>query len=427
MENTKTGLNTDKLIETIKSSVDFWTSTVQHFCFERVRKIRCVGIFEFVLQLAKNRSDGSQNILDAFCIHHNIPGGNVLKSSMSEARDNVIINMWQQVLFDIGKELRTQIKTRRYFAIDGTVIALQNAKFGGKFKKAYGSYLPHGFGSMLYDIDYGFPIDVLLEESLNERSAALKHLTHLRTGDVVVMDRGYYSKDLYNAFTEKGVHVIFRMRSNTLKKEWNNSLEDFLSKQKNKQGDEVDCRFIKYTKNDTQYMLMTSLIDKNADTIELVEAVYNNRWNIETAYGYVKESCSLTNLHARTTSHLQQEFYANFLLLTFSRILEFHSLNSSKHKIVGGIFKRNVVRPLNSRKGNDSCDYKVNFKKCISLVDKCLHDVLSTNIKSTFDYLTQFIMKDLSAIRPNRNFPRINISPVNNWQLNRNVVVTVDG
>jgi len=425
---TKTGLDTIKLIDSLKSSIEFWTSSMQHFCFERVRKIRCVSIFEFVLQLAKNRSDGAQTILDSMCIEHNVQGGNILKSSMSEARDKVVVNMWKQVQHDIANSLRREIKGRRYFAIDGTVLCFQNAKFAGKFKKAYGSYLPHGFGSMLYDIDYGFPIDVILDEKLDERSAAMRHLEHLVVGDVVVMDRGYYSRDILDAFTEKGVHVVFRMRANNLKKEWNNDLDDFLSSNKNRNGIEINSRFVKYTINDVKYMLMTSLVDKESDSIDLIKAMYHNRWNIETAYGYAKGRCSLANLHAKTITHLQEEFHANFLLLTIARLLEYHSINKATYDVVGGLFKRNVMFPKQTRRNETSPrnEVKVNFKKCIALVDKFLHSVLSDNIESRFDLLAVCVIKDLSAIRPNRHFKRVSISPKKKWQAQNREVTPTD-
>ena len=142
--NYKTGLNTDNMLTILKSSISTWTYLIQEFCFKRVRKIRTIDIFEFVLQLAKNRSDGAQLILDTMYIEKNMISEHIFASSMSEARDKVVINMWKQILDDIAKGLRTEIKTRRYFAIDGTVLALQNAKFGGKFKKTNGSYVPHG-------------------------------------------------------------------------------------------------------------------------------------------------------------------------------------------------------------------------------------------------------------------------------------------
>ena len=128
----KTGINTDEIIKEVKSTIEFWTHTIQSFCLERVRKIRTVDIFEFVLQLAKNRHDGSQLILDEMYAKKGMLSQNVVKSSMSEARDKIVINIWEQVIHDISKILRKQIKTRRYFAVDGVVLSLQMSFYQNK-------------------------------------------------------------------------------------------------------------------------------------------------------------------------------------------------------------------------------------------------------------------------------------------------------
>ena len=407
----KLGLNTDKILLELKESINFWTKTIQPFCQDRVRKIRTVDIFEFVLQLAKNRSEGAQTILNMMYSEKNMLSKKVLKSSMSEARDKVVVNMWNQVIHDISKSLRKNIKSRRYFAIDGTVIALQNADFDGDYKKKNSSYVPHGYGSVLYDIDYQFPIDVILEGHCDERSLAIRHLDHLEKGDVVIMDRGYYSKKLFSEFTRKGVHVVFRMKSNTSKEEWKDDSNDIITSK-----DSIDCRFVKYNVNNTKYMLLTSLLDKTENTSEFVQMLYKKRWSIETQYGYVKNTCSLANLHARTVDHLQEEFSANFLLYSISRLLEYHSINKSSYDVVGGEFNRNVLINNNVRGKHN---LKVNFKNCISLVNKYLHKILSDDIENIFEDLLEYIMIGLVGIRENRKFPRISITPINRWNLQR--------
>ena len=109
----KTQLNTDELLTALKSSVDFWTLTIQDFCFKRVRKVRTVNIFEFVLQLAKNRSDGAQVMLDKMCLDNDMAPDHIFASSMCEARDKVVIDMWKQILVDLSASLGREIKTRR--------------------------------------------------------------------------------------------------------------------------------------------------------------------------------------------------------------------------------------------------------------------------------------------------------------------------
>lgn len=412
----KTGLNTDNVLLDLRESINFWTKTIQPFFLERIRKIRTVDIFEFVLQLAKNRDDGVQTILDTMYERKNMLSSKVFKSSMSEARDKVVVNMWNEVIHDISKSLRKNITTRRYFAIDGTVLALQNAKFEGEYKKSYSSYVPHGYGSVLYDIDYQFPIDVILENKCDERSLAIRHLDYIEKGDVVVMDRGYYSKKLFSEFRKKGVHVVFRMKSNTSREHWESELNDIIDTK-----DGIECRFVKYSIGNTKYMLLTSLLDNEQDSNVFIQSVYKKRWGIETQYGYVKNICSLANLHARTVTHLQEEFSANFLLYSISRLLEYHSINKSKYNVVGGEFKRNLIINTNKRGKHN---LKVNFKKCITLVNNSLHKILSDDIESVFTKLLEYITHGLNPVKENRTFPRISITPINRWNLQRSSNLT---
>ena len=268
----KTGINTDRIIEKLDESMKCWTATMQHFCFSRVRKIKCHTILEFVLQLAANATIGSTDILLKMK-KHGIIKEHISKAAMSEARDKILVNMWEQILHDMSRSLQVEIKTRRVWAIDGSTITLQNAKFGGKFKKSCGSYLPHAYISMLYDIDYGFVGDVVVSEKLDERSAALQHMQYMQKGDVVVMDRGYYSKALFKAFDDAGIHVVFRAKRDTSKKEWSDASNDIIS---SKEG--VDCRFVKYTVENVDYMMITNLLDTDTNPLALVQQMYHKRW-----------------------------------------------------------------------------------------------------------------------------------------------------
>ena len=409
----KTGINTDNIIRDLQQSVNFWTKTIQHFCFKRVRKIRTVDIFEFVLQLAANETKGSSDILMKMYKNNISPENIVSKSTMSDARDKVVVNMWKAVFSDVSDSLRKEIKTRRIFAIDGSVLVLQNADFGGKFKKSNGSYLPHAYASVLYDIDYGFPIDVVVSDKLDERSAAIEHLKYLKPGDIVVMDRGYYSKALFNIFHDAGVHVLFRMKSNTSKAEWEKEENDILSSK-----DGIDCRFVKYEVNSVKYMILTNLNDNSIDPAGFIQLIYHKRWGIETAFGYTKDVCSLANLHARTVTHLVEEFYANFLLFTIARLVEYHSINRSAHNLVGGYFNRNVLKPNGV---NGKYDQKVNFKQCISQTNDSLRILLSANMLDEFEKLSKIILIGLSPIRGGRHFDRLSLQSNNKWVHHRSV------
>ena len=79
------------------------------------------------------------------------------------------------------------------------------------------------------------------------------------------MDRGYYSKALFKEFDDDaGIHVIFRAKRDTSKKEWSDSKNDIISSK-----DGVDCRFVKYTVENVDYMMITNLLDTETKPVSV--------------------------------------------------------------------------------------------------------------------------------------------------------------
>ena len=421
----KTGVDTTQLITDISTTIAFWTEYIHNEYFERNCKVMPVHILEFLLHMAKCPSRGAKTTLKRMYNDHetkynrDISKMRVVASTMNEARDKIKINIWHLIFDDISQLIQSQIKGRRYFAIDGSSMKTQHSQ---DFVDAYGykskSYLPHAFTSLLYDIDYGFPIHAIISESTDERLAAMQHMSYIKKGDVVVMDRGYYSKLLFKAFTDKGIHVVFRMKSDTSKGDWASSEVDILGSK-----DGFDCRFVKYTVDDTNYMMLTSLMDKSMDCHEFIKTLYHKRWNVETAFRYIKERFSFANFHARTVGHLIEEFYAGYILFMMSRILEYHTLNCSTYDVYGDVFRRNVI--IN----NYTCgkhDLRINFKECLDFVDGIVTSI-NYDIQLQMDNLTKIIIQDLVPIVEDRKFVRSSRQAQNQWtKTNRDKLIKYD-
>ena len=73
------------------------------------------------------------------------------------------------------------------------------------------SHYPQGLVSCLYQLKSQIPQDFELASHMDERRMALAHLKTLRSGDVVVYDRGYFSYAALYAHQKKAVDVIFRL------------------------------------------------------------------------------------------------------------------------------------------------------------------------------------------------------------------------
>jgi hypothetical protein len=104
---------------------------------------------------------------------------------------------------------------RRVFAIDGTKINLQR---GPELERAFGvphdCYCPQVLVSVLLDVCAKAPVDVEIAPfASSERDHVLGMLPSLGRGDVLVLDRGYPSHEVFQALTEEGIDFLVRVPS----------------------------------------------------------------------------------------------------------------------------------------------------------------------------------------------------------------------
>ena len=93
----------------------------------------------------------------------------------------------------------------RTFAVDGSKLNLPRPLVEAGYQTPNpDAWYPQGLLSCLYRLDNRMPVDFILSPDTNERTAALTHLGALSPGDVVVLDRGYFSFVMLHAMTARG-------------------------------------------------------------------------------------------------------------------------------------------------------------------------------------------------------------------------------
>lgn len=124
-------------------------------------------------------------------------------------------DLHQHILAPVPAERRAQWQGRRVLTIDGAKInrprKLCDDGYARPNPKA--DY-PKGLLSYLYEVMPRLPIDIKLCAHTNERKATREHLQHLRTGDLVVYDRGDYSYDRLLEQVMRSLEAVFRLKSN---------------------------------------------------------------------------------------------------------------------------------------------------------------------------------------------------------------------
>jgi hypothetical protein len=118
--------------------------------------------------------------------------------------------------------------------------------------------------STLFDIEREIPINYGLFINATERNALREQFKYLKKNDIIIMDRGYYCKDLLFELNKLEVKVIFRLKNNL----------KILSDLKNKKdttiiiknnNESLKFRIIKYFLNDKLYYLGTTIYNNNCE------------------------------------------------------------------------------------------------------------------------------------------------------------------
>ena len=95
------------------------------------------------------------------------------------------------------------------FSVDGSKINLPRELINSGYKAPNNhQYYPQGLMSTLYNLGSGLIYDGLLTPDRNERICLLNHMENLSPGDVLVLERGYFSYLILTKAIEKKIHLI---------------------------------------------------------------------------------------------------------------------------------------------------------------------------------------------------------------------------
>lgn len=304
----------------------------------------------------------------------------------------------------------------RVLAVDGST---SNLPTHSSIKEDFGSMLTGCKGSvessmarisLFYDVLNCITLDACIDsQSVSESSLLKRHLAsgQLKSGDILLVDRGYSSNALMYELHQSGVDFCMRMRSH-----WHH-VRDFtdsdeqsrivkfslprkdIQLQKKYQSDtnHVTCRLVSVIlPTGEKEILCTSLLDDKEYTNEDIAALYHLRWNIEEAYKLLKVRMQLSNYSGKTSHSVRQDFYAKIFMMNMCAIMSFpieeklrkeNQTNKNKHS--HQLNKTNVVFTLKEA-------------WCALWLKKKTRQILLA-----FDSI---LIKAKEIVRPNRTFER---------------------
>jgi hypothetical protein len=305
----------------------------------------------------------------------------------------------------------------RTLAVDGTRLVLPNhptivEEFGQhEFGPKADSKRSLAMASMLYDVLNQITIDAQLAPySSSERDLLNKHMDKIKSGDLLLLDRGYPCFWLLFLLKARGIEFCVRLKEN-----WWLKVKDFtdsnekerivtftLPKKDRKklsgfphmQDAEITCRLIKIElPTGEKEILCTSLIDTNKYLHNEFELLYHYRWNEEEAYKLLKSRIELENFSGKTANAIKQDFHAKVFLMTLCAAYA-HPIEER----VTEEYKADQYRKY---------DQKINRTNAISMTQDILISVFIrkqfTKAIEAFDLL---VASTREVIRPDRKIPR---------------------
>ena len=191
--------------------------------------------------------------------------------------------------------------------------------------------------SVLYDLLNHLGLDAqLVSSSQGEVELAKAHWSHVLKGDILICDRGYAGHRWFAEILHHGAHFVCRCScgSFTVVQELFARNEAGISKIVTLKTDrpkrlrdaglpvEITVRFVTVRLSTGELeVLATSLLNEKDYPTEAFDALYWERWGIETFYGRLKGRLDLENFSGQTSQAVHQDFQAMIFLSNLESLI----------------------------------------------------------------------------------------------------------
>lgn len=315
---------------------------------------------------------------------------NVSKNALVKYKNNINYRLFDE----LNNRLLDYIynnNNKRVFAVDSTIITLFKSLEKDSFSVSRNGNYCTAMISTLFDIDMEMPINYNLVLHKSERDALIEQFKYLKKNDILIMDRGYYSKKLIFKINKIGVDVIVRLKSNLKCVSLLDNNDKTIKIRYH--GKVIKFRLIKFLINDQIYYIGTTIYDK---PINYFKNMYWKRWKIEINFKYSKYNLSMNNIKSKTKNAIMQDISIHNLIF----IIESYFRCNLKFSIKDN-YKINTSLLLNVILNNILylLFYKNGTKKNISEILRILN----------------IVQRKLIYVKPNRHYERIRKKPTSKW------------
>ena len=140
----------------------------------------------------------------------------------------------------------------------------------------------------------------------------------------------------------------------------------------------LQLRLVKYSYDETTYVLGTTLLDSNRYQITELSDLYHSRWGIEELYKISKVLIDVKDFHAQSDRGVKQELFAHFVLITLNRIFANHAEDEINEASVDELVN---TQPL----------FKVNIKNALVTMARNLEQLFLQQVSQVAKTLNNMI------------------------------------
>jgi len=275
--------------------------------------------------------------------------------SMSKARKKLTAETCRRLLHEVSAftarrlhQARHVWGKRRIVAIDGSWFVVPRSPEtlrsftcprGGS--KGQRSHHPRALMVMALDVLRRVPVDYVLgQKGQGERTLIKRLLDSLCPNDVVVVDRGFPSRELVGELIARGIDFVMRVNADDATS-WAEFRSFLRGKAKSAviklsvdNGDErfpVSVRLVERSRQrgrprrgtkKERMVILTNLKDTDGFTREELVKVYGSRWGVETAFRELKTFMSTEPFHSKFINGIEQELVAGLIWMALASSLE---------------------------------------------------------------------------------------------------------
>jgi len=221
----------------------------------------------------------------------------------------------------------------RVLAVDGSKFNLQRGdELQQSFGRPEGGHCPQATVSTLLNVCSGIPLEVRIAPfASDERKLLLQHLDTLKPGDVLILDRGYPSHEVFHEMLKRNLDFLVRVpNSHTfasfdwLRQSGRTDYRIVLNPPEGSASDlkPMELRGVQLTDPNGEKSYYLTTLRRSKFTRHQIAELYHLRWRIEEFYKTSKSSYfGQRQFHAQTAQGVRQEIIAQFLFVAIARFL----------------------------------------------------------------------------------------------------------